>query len=67
MVLLSNNKFFKSFGIAFIMIWIWFALQSLFSSYFFGDKFGMMFWVAAGLNSALLKIKTDIEHKKADY
>ncbi|MBN2406634.1 MAG: O-antigen ligase family protein [Elusimicrobia bacterium] len=56
-VYLSRDRFLKSLGAAFCMLWVWFAIQSLFTSYLFGIKFGMMFWTVLGLNSALIRIK----------
>jgi O-antigen ligase len=36
--------------------WIWFIVQSFFSTYLFGDKYSMMFWAMQGMNTALYSI-----------
>ncbi|MFC2061482.1 O-antigen ligase family protein [Elusimicrobiota bacterium] len=56
-IYLSEDRILKIFGVAFFMIWIWFSLQSIFTNYIFGIKYGMMFWIMVGLNSALLRIR----------
>lgn len=43
----------KTLGQGFLLMWIWFAVQSIFDTNIFDDKVAILFWILAGLNVAL--------------
>jgi len=52
----TDSRDMKYASLGFLGLWVWYFLQSNFSSDLFGDKFSMMFWLMVGLNAALHRI-----------